>query len=153
DTTDNAGLDGPAAPGVCVLSRAAILANAKAGQAATVRLRQLTAEAQAEIDRERKPLDAEVKALEAQSATLAPAQYETRSKPLAARMRAIQAKAEQRNQEIEATREKALGRIALEAQPLIAQEYRAKKCGILLAREAMLGGNSDADLTEKVVQS
>jgi Skp family chaperone for outer membrane proteins len=65
----------------------------------------------------------------------------------------MQQKAELRSRELEATRLKALERIAVEAQPLIAEVYRAHNCGLLFAREAMLGGNTAADITPAVVQA
>ncbi len=143
-------LVGPAVPGVCLLSRDAVFADAKVGQAATIRLQQISALAQSEIDDERSPIVTEVKALEAQKATLPAAQFEARSKPLAARWDAVQRKASLRAREIEATRTKALATIGKEAQPVIAQVYASHKCGILFAREAVLGGNPAADLTPDV---
>lgn len=145
-------LVGPLVPGVCVLSRDAVLANAKVGLAANARLLELSKQAQAEIDAERAPIETELKALEAQKASLTPAQLEERGKPLAARWDALQRKAALRGREIEATRAKALGGIANQAQPVIAQVYASRKCGLLFTREAMMGGNPGADLTAAVVQ-
>lgn len=145
-------LAGPLVPGVCVLGRDAVFANAKVGVAANARIQELSKQAQAEIDAERAPIEADLKALEVQKASLTPAQLDERGKPLAARWDALQRKAGLRSREIEATRTKALGRVAAEAQPIIAQVYASRKCGLLFAREAMLGGNPGADLTAAVVQ-
>lgn len=145
-------LVGPLVPGVCVLSREAVFANAKVGLAASARLHELSKQAQAEIDAERAPIEADLKALEAQKASLTQAQLDERGKPLAARWDGLQRKTSLRAREIEATRTKAFGRIATEAQPVIAQVYASRKCGMLFAREAMLGGNPGADLTAAVVQ-
>jgi Skp family chaperone for outer membrane proteins len=145
-------LVGPLVPGVCVLGREAVFANAKVGQAANARLLELSKQAQAEIEAERAPIEADIKALETQKASLTPAQLDERGKPLAARWDGLQRKAGLRSREIEATRAKAFGRIATEAQPVIAQAYASRKCGVLFAREAMLGGNPGADLTAAVVQ-
>jgi Skp family chaperone for outer membrane proteins len=145
-------LVGPLVPGVCVLGREAVFANAKVGQAANARLLELSKQAQAEIEAERAPIEADIKALEVQKASLTPAQLDERGKPLAARWDGLQRKAGLRSREIEATRAKAFGRIATEAQPVIAQAYASRKCGVLFAREAMLGGNPGADLTAAVVQ-
>lgn len=144
-------LVGPVVPGVCVLGQDAVFANAKVGQAATARLQELSKQAQAEIDAERVPLETELKALEAQKPSLSPTQLDDRGKPLAERWDALQRKVKQRSREIEATRTKAFGRIATEAQPIIAQVYASRKCGVLFAREAMLGGNPAADLTPAIV--
>ncbi|WP_165190184.1 OmpH family outer membrane protein [Caulobacter soli] len=144
-------LVGPVVPGVCALSRDAVFADAKVGQAIDVRLKNISRVAQSEIDDERQPLLAEIKALEEQKTTLPAAQFEARSKPLVARMEALQRKANLRSREIEATRAKALARIATEAQPIIAKVYGDRKCGVLFAREAMLGGNPAADLTPAII--
>ncbi len=50
------------------------------------------------------------------------------------------------------TRTKALERIANEAQPVIAQAYAAKKCGLLFDRNGTLGGKFANDLTPDVVR-
>jgi Skp family chaperone for outer membrane proteins len=54
--------------------------------------------------------------------------------------------------QIEATRVKALARIAQEAQPVINSVYQSKGCGLLLDRNVVLGGNMSNDLTATVVQ-
>jgi Skp family chaperone for outer membrane proteins len=64
---------------------------------------------------------------------------------------AVEQKAVLRNREIEATREKALGRIAMEMQPLVAQAYAAHGCGLLIDRGLVLGGNMTNDLTPAIV--
>ena len=145
-------LGGPVIPGVCLLSRQAIFANAKIGLAADARLRQLTAEAQAEIDADRAPIDTDLKAFQAEATKLTPDQRATRERALNARLQPVQVKAQRRGQEIEATRSKALQRVAAEAQPVLAQAYTARKCGLLLDRSSVLGGNLANDLTADVVK-
>jgi Skp family chaperone for outer membrane proteins len=142
-------LGGPPVPGVCVLSREAVLSSSKVGLAATARLRELAGQAQAEIDTERKSVQADMAALEKDKSAASAAE---KRKPLVERWNAVQQKTGQRSRELEATREKALTRIALEAQPVIATVYRARNCGLLFAREVMLGGNSGADITPAVIQ-
>ena len=61
-------------------------------------------------------------------------------------------KAEHNGREIEATRGKALERIANQTQPIIAQVYGQKKCGLVLNRGTVLGGNFANDLTADVVR-
>lgn len=146
-------LGGPLIPGVCLLSREAIFANAKVARAANERLQQLATEAQAEVDAERKPVEEEVKKFQAESARLSPEQRTQREQALNARLQPLQAKAQLRAREIEATRTRALGRISDEAQPVIAQVYRAKNCGLLLDRGSVLGGNFGNDLTPATVQA
>lgn len=143
-------LGGPVIPGVCLLSREAVFANAAAGRAATARLQELAAAAQVEIETERQPLEAELRALEAQPDNAARRQ---RAEALAGQWQALQQKAAHASQEVEATRVKAMQRIANEAQPAIAQVYAAKSCGLLLDRNSALGGNFANDLTADVVRA
>jgi Skp family chaperone for outer membrane proteins len=146
------GLGGTAVPGICFLSRQAVYANAKVGVAATARLQQLTQQAQAEVTAEQAPIDADLKAFQAEQAKLTPAQRDARQKALAPRVEAVRAKAQLRSREIEATREKALARISDMAQPVLTQAYTAKKCGVLMDRAGVLGGNLTNDLTPDVVR-
>lgn len=142
-------LGGPVIPGVCLLSREAVFANAAAGKAASARLQELAAMAQTEIETERQPLETQLRALEGQPDNAARRQ---RAEALADQWQALQQKAAHANQEVEATRLKAMERIANEAQPAIAQVYAAKACGLLLDRNSALGGNFANDLTAEVVQ-
>jgi len=142
-------LGGPVVPGVCLLSREAIFANAAVGRAASARLQELTQVAQAEIDAQRTPLETEARALEGQPDNEANQQ---RRQQLAQRWQALQQTAAHNSREIEATRARALERIANEAQPVIAQAYGAKNCGLLFDRNSALGGNFANDLTAEVVR-
>lgn len=146
-------LGGPVVPGVCMLSREAIYANAAIGKAASARLTQIGQETQAELDAERKPLDADLQAFQAEAAKLTPAQRTQREQALQPRLQIIQAKTQQRSREIEATRTKALAQIAGHAQPVIAQVYTQRKCGLLVDRNSVLGGNMANDLTADVVKA
>ncbi|MNX23865.1 Outer membrane protein (OmpH-like) [compost metagenome] len=143
-------LGGPVIPGVCLLSREAVFANAAAGKAASARLQELAAAAQTEIETERQPLEAQLRALETQPDNAARRQ---RAETLAGQWQALQQKAAHASQEVEATRVKAMERIANEAQSAIAQVYAAKSCGLLLDRNSALGGNFANDLTADVVQA
>lgn len=144
-------LGGPLIPGVCLLSREAVLANAKVGIYASQRIRQLTEEAQAEVNADRKPIEADVAAFRAQAAKMTPEQRVAQEKALAARLAPIQTKAEQRTREIEKTRAKAIDTIGQQLQPVIAAVYTQKACGLLLDRNTVLGGNMGNDLTQAVV--
>ena len=143
-------LGGPVVSGVCLLSREAIFANAAIGKAASARLQELTRAAQAEVDAQRTPLETEAKALEGQPDNAANKQ---KREALATRWQALQQRAAHTGREIEATRAKALERIANEAQPVIAQVYTAKKCGLLFDRNVAMGGNFANDLTADVVRA
>ncbi len=144
-------MGGNPVPGVCMLSQQAVLTNAKVGQAATARLQTLAQQAQAEITADKTPIEADVKALQAQRATLKPAEVQQKERALAARAQALQQKANLRQREIEATREKALAQISADAQPVIAAVYKSRDCGLLVDRGTVLGGNMANDLTPAVV--
>jgi Skp family chaperone for outer membrane proteins len=142
-------LGGPQIAGVCLLSQAAVFANTKAGLAASARLQVLTNEAQAEVAADRTPIEAEAKAVDALPAG---ADKTARTQALSVRLQALQTKANLRSREIEATRLKAQTRIAGEEQSVIAQAYKARKCGLLFDRNSVLGGNMGGDLTPDVVK-
>jgi Skp family chaperone for outer membrane proteins len=142
-------LGGPVVAGMCLLSREAVFANAAVGKAATARLQELTRTAQAEIDRQRAAIETDARALEGQAQS---AQTQQKREQLAQRWQTLQGQAAHNGQEIEATRAKALERISGEAQPVIAQVYRQKNCGLLFDRGAALGGNLANDLTADVAR-
>ncbi len=145
-------LGGAAIPGLCMLSRPAVLANAKVGVAATARLQQLAQAAQVELDGQRTAIAADEKTLQGQQSKLSAADFQQRQQALAVRVRTLQQTASLRSREIEATREKALGRIGVEMQPVVAQAYKARGCGLLVDRNSVLGGNMTNDLTAAAVQ-
>ena len=145
------GLGGPLVPGVCLLSREAIVANSKVSVYASERIRQLTAEAQAEVDAERKPIEAEIAAMRGQVAKMTSEQIRAAEKALSAKLAPIQAKADLRRREIEKTRTDALATISAQAQPMVAAAYAQKGCGLLFDRGTVLGGNYGNDITAAVV--
>jgi len=145
-------LGGPVVAGVCLLSREALVANAAVGKAATARLQELTRVVQAEIEAERAAINADVQKFQAEQATMTADQRAARQSALEVRVQAVQVKAAQREQEIEATRLKALDRISVDADPVIAQVYAQKQCGLVLDRGLVLGGNYTNDLTPDVVK-
>ncbi len=151
-TTAAQPLGGPALPGICLLSQQAVLTNAKVGMAATARLKQIADQVQTEVNAARAPLETDAQALQTQRASMKPADLQARQQSLASRAQALQQTINQRQREIEATRQKALVRIANEAQPIIAAAYKARGCGMLFDRNSVLGGNMAGDLTPAVVQ-
>jgi Skp family chaperone for outer membrane proteins len=151
----NGPLGGPLVKGVCLLSEEAVLANSKVAQAVNTRLNQLKAQAQAEVDAGRGPVDADLKTLQADAArTPAPPAADIQKRRLAiqARYQTLQDLADQRNREIEATRAKVLNRISADMQPVLAAVYRAHDCGLLFNRNAVLAGNMGGDLTGEVIR-
>ena len=147
------GLGGPEIPGVCLLSRQAIFANAEVGKSASAQIAKLTEQAQAEVLAERKPLEDEARKLDSQRGQLKPDQYAEQQQSIARRWAELQKKADHRTREIEATRQKAIERISLEAQPVLSEVYKQRRCGLLLDRGVALGGNFSGDLTAAVVQA
>jgi Skp family chaperone for outer membrane proteins len=112
-------LGGLAVPGLYRLSRVAVLEHAKVGLAATQRLRQLTQAAQAEIEADRKPIEAERKAYQDETATLAPVRRQAREQAIAGQVQRLNQKIALRTREIEATRADVQTRIAAEMQPVV----------------------------------
>jgi Skp family chaperone for outer membrane proteins len=154
-TAANAPLGGPLVKGVCLLSDNAVLSNAKVSQSANARLTQLKAQAQAEVDAARGPIDADLKTLQADAAkTPAPpaADIQKRRAAIQARYQTLQDLADQRNREIEATRTKIIARISADARPVLAIVYKAHDCGLLLNRDSVLAGNMGGDLTGDVIR-
>ncbi|WP_213979282.1 OmpH family outer membrane protein [Sphingomonas sp. dw_22] len=145
-------LGGPAVAGVCLLSRQDVFAKSKVGMAAADRLRILADDAQKELETERAPVEADVQKYNTEQAKLTPAQRQERQKALADRIRPIDDKTRQRQSEIEATRAKALQRISADVEPVLAQVYKQRNCGLLVDRNSVLGGNMANDLTDAVVQ-
>jgi Skp family chaperone for outer membrane proteins len=145
-------LGGPEVKGVCLLSQQTVYGTSKIGQAATARLRELVQQAQAEVDADHKPIITDAQALQSEQSTLKPADLAQKQQVLQERLQNVERKSRQRNQEIEATREKALARIFAEAQSVIAAVYKAHGCGLLLDRSVVLGGNMNGDLTADVVK-
>ena len=146
-------LGGPLIPGLCILGRDALFANSKVGVAANARLKVLTDQVQAELDKEHVAIEADAKALDAQAATLKADDLKTKRATLAARMTALQRKASLRSSELEATRVKATERLGAEAEPVVAQVYKTRNCGALISREAMMGANPDMDITLAAIQA
>ncbi len=143
--------NGPLVAGVCLLSQEALITRSKIGQAATARLRELTAQVQANLNAEKVRLEARGKALETKRATLSPMQIQAQGQAINASAQALQAKAADRSAQIDATKTKAFGQVIQQAQPFITQAYGAHACGLLLARETVLSGNMANDLTPEVI--
>ena len=144
-------MTGPLVPGVCLLSNQGLVSRSKIGVAASARLEQLTHAAQTQFNGEKASLEARAKALSAKRATLPPAQLQAQGQALNQRYQALQAQASVRSGQLDATRAKATARVIDAAQPFVAQAFAAHGCGLLLAREAVLGGNLGNDLTGEVV--
>lgn len=143
---------GSPVPGLCMLSREAVFAQSKVGQAASERLKQLATQQQATLDAERKPLDADIQAFQQKQTTLAAAQREQQGQALQQRLQAFQAQVHELEQRVQLTRGKVMQQIGEQAQPAINSSYTSHHCGLLLNRDAVLAGNTSNDLTTDVVK-
>lgn len=146
-------IGGNPVPGVCMLSREAVFSNAKVGDAASQRLKQLADQARAQLANQRKPIDASMQSFQKNAPSLTEAQRVSQGAALRDRMQAFQAKGEELSQRIQLTRGKAMERIGVEAQPIVAELYKSHHCGLLLNRDAVLSGNMTNDLTDGVVKA
>jgi Skp family chaperone for outer membrane proteins len=145
-------LGGSAVPGVCTLSREAVFAQAKIGQAASQRLNQLATQARSQLDAQGKPLQAEAQSFRQKAASLSDAQRNQQGEALQMRSQAFQQEVEDLDQRIQLTRAKVMQTIGQDAQPIVADAYKSHRCGLLLNRDAVLGGNMDNDLSSEVIQ-
>ena len=141
---------GPPIAGMCVISYEAAIGGSTVGKYVDTRLQQIIAQVNAELNAERTSLETDAKALEAQRATLDQNTLEQRGAGLQVRANALQRKAETRNRELQATQEKAVGRIEDELSPLVRQAYEAKNCAILLQANAVLIVNPAMNITPQV---
>lgn len=144
-------LGGNPVPGVCMLSREAVFAQSKVGQAASERLKSLAQQQQQSLETQGKPLDADIQAFQQKAASLTETQRQQQGQALQQRMQTLKAQEDQLNQRIQATRGKVMEQIGQQAQPIVNTSYTSHHCGLLLNRDAVLGGNVANDLTPEVV--
>ena len=145
-------LGGNAVAGVCLLSREAVFAQSKVGKAASERLGQLAEQARTQLANERKPLDTDIQNFQQKAASLSEDQRKQQGAALQQRMQTFQSQAGQQSERIQLTRAKVMQQIGAAAQPIVAASYKSHQCGLLLNRDAVLGGNTSNDLTSDVVK-
>jgi Skp family chaperone for outer membrane proteins len=140
-------------PGVCVLSREALIGSSTVGKYISTRMTQLSTQVNAELGGEQNTLQADAKKLDATRATLQPAQLQTQGQALQQRASALQEKAQQRDRELQATEQKAIARVLQEASPLVGDVVKSRACGLVLDANSVLAGNPAMDITPTVVQA
>lgn len=145
-------LGGTPVSGVCLLSREAVFAQAKVGEAASKRLVELAGQARSQLESKRTPLDTDIKNFQEKESSLSEAQRKQQGAALQGRMQAFQTQATELNQRIQLTRTKIMQQIGQDAEPIVASSYKSHKCGLLLNRDMVLAGNMSNDLTSDVVQ-
>ena len=109
-------LGGNPVPGVCMLSREAVFAQSKVGQAASERLRQLAQQARTDLANQRTPIQTDIQNFEKTAPKLSEDQRKQQGAALQQRMAAFQGKAGELNQRIQLTQAKAMERIGQEAE-------------------------------------
>jgi outer membrane protein len=143
---------GPAIPGVCVFSSEGAIGTSAVGKYVGNRLEQLQTQVKAELQGEQTSLQNDAKALDAQRATLPQDQLQQRALTLQQRENSLQRTAQIRQRELEATQQKAVGRVMTEINPLLRQVYTQKQCSLLLDGNAVLGSNPAMNITPDVVR-
>jgi Skp family chaperone for outer membrane proteins len=138
-------------PGVCVLSREAIVAASTVGKYVQTRLGQLQTQVKAELTGEQSSIQTAAKDLEAKKTTLAQTAYQQQGAALQQRAEALQEKAQLRDRELQATEQKALEKVLGEATPLVAAEAKAKNCSVVLDANAVMAVNGTMNLTQNVI--
>jgi len=144
-------LNGPAIPGMCVLSQEAIVYTSTVGKYVATRLQQLNSAAQAEITADTTSLQNDEKALEAQHAGLSQDQLQQRAGALNARERDLERTVAVRREEMSQTAQKAQARILQEASPIFQQAAHAHNCSVVMAGTGVLAAEPSMDITPTVI--
>jgi Skp family chaperone for outer membrane proteins len=142
---------GPAIPGVCVVSLEGAIGSSTVGKYVQTRLGQIGTQVQAELTAEQTAINNAAKALDAQKGTLDQGSFDKQAADLQLRANAYQRKAQLRDREMQATQQKALGRVGQELDPVIRTAYQQSKCSLLLQRDALVIANPAMDITGAVV--
>ncbi len=142
---------GPPIPNMCIVSIEGAIGQSTVGKYVETRMQQIVAQVNAELTGEKTAIDNDAKALDARRATMDQATLESQASQLQVRANSLQRKAQLRDREVQATEQKAVGRIGQEMEPLIRQVYQQKACSVLLQRNAVVIANSAMDITSGVV--
>lgn len=139
--------------GICVINLDQVVATSTVGRYIQSRLQQISAQANAEVNGENTTLQNDAKALEARRGTLDQSSLEKQAADLQVRANALQRKAQLRERELQATEQKAVGRVVQESEQPVRAAYQQKGCAILLQHGAVLGAffNPAMDITPQVV--
>lgn len=143
---------GPAIGGVCVLSEQGLVAGSLVGKSVATRIQQLAQQADAEISGDATTLQNDEKAFESARASYSQEQLQQKAAALQGRERDLQRLAQQRNQELEATRQKQIAAVFNDAMPIIRQAIQQHNCSLVLEGQPVLASNPSMDLTSGVIQ-
>jgi len=142
---------GPAIPGMCIISVENAVGGSTVGRYVETRMQQIVQQTNAELTGEKNAIDNDAKSLDSRRSTLDQTSFETQAAAIRVRADALQRKAQLRDREVQATEQKAEQRILQEMEPLIRQAYQQKTCSMLLQRTAVVIANPAMDLTPAVV--
>jgi outer membrane protein len=142
---------GPAIPGVCVLSINQAIGESAVGRYVSQRMQTIVAQVKAELTPEDTALATEGRSLETARTTLDAATFQSRAQAWQTRRSAFQQKADLRQREIQATEQKSVNRIAQELDPVARQLYQAHRCSILIDKQSVMIANPEMDLTAQAV--
>lgn len=150
-TTAPAVTQGPAIPGLCILSVNQAIATSTVGKYVSDRMNQIVSQVKAELQPEDTAIATDSRALAAKRSTLDQATFNSQAQALGAREQALRQKADLRQREVQATEQKSLNRIAQELDPIARQLYEQHRCSVLVNRDAVMIANPDMDLTTAAV--
>ena len=142
---------GPAIAGVCVFDEHRALLTSAAGKAYTARMQQLGQAVDAELRPQRTTLETEANAFNSQQASLTADVRTQRAQALQTRVNAYQTLVQTRQAELAETERTQIRRIATEMQPVIAQVYVQRGCGLMLDRGSVVYANPAMEVTDAVV--
>jgi Skp family chaperone for outer membrane proteins len=142
---------GPAIPGLCVISVTQAIQDSTVGRYVSQRMQQIVAQVKAELSPEQTAIDTEGRALQAQRTTLAQATLQSRAEALQGRINAFNQLADLRQREVQATNQKAVNRIAQELDPIARDLYQQRRCSVLVDKNSVLLSNPDMDITAQAV--
>ena len=143
---------GPVIPGVCTFHQGRGVGASMVGQSMNARMQQLTDAVRAELQPEGAAIEAEAASLGAAQSSLPADQFQQRAGSLQQRLNAYQQLAAQRESELQYTQGLQLQRIGETLDPILAQVYQERGCGLLFDRAAMFGGNPAMDITDRVIE-
>jgi Skp family chaperone for outer membrane proteins len=144
-------VNGPPLTGVCVFSEQGVLANSTVGHAVATRFNQLVQQVNAELSPDATSYQTDQRALEASRGTLDEPTYEKRAADLNLRRANLQRLGQQRQQELEYTKQHQVNRIGQEIAQVLPAVYQQARCSMLLDAQAVLIYNPQMDLTPAVV--
>ena len=137
--------------GICILSLDGAIGSSTVGKYVQTRLQQISQQVQTELTAEQTALQNEAKTLDAQKASLDQGSFDQKNASLQVRANALQRKAQIRERELQATQQKALGRVGQELEPVIRGSYQQARCSLLIQRDAVILANPAMDITPQVI--